>query len=411
MNTEMIAEQNTNTKKISFQDVAECFALPEYNADPFPFFKYFRENKPVYYSEATQAWHFFRYEDVWAIYKDKRFGRGDNSYASTLGEDAGRSIGRWMQWRQGKEHVRIRQVLQEPFNKTNTMNMAPAIERAVDSLLQNLPEEGSFDIFNEYFYKLPVLIICDMLGIPREDFGIFVNWSKRLSSILDPNPSPEQIRGNNSVILEAEAYFKPLFAKKAANPGSDVISKLMLTKDTPNGMTEEDIMSHIIMLFFAGHETTTNQMGFGIYDLLTHRDQWGLLRQSEAHYDTAIEEMLRYNTSVVFIQYRTQEDLVFAGQSLPKNTCVWVFLPSANRDAKAFVNADNFDITRVENPHVAFGKSVHQCLGADLSRLEMKIAFQRLIQKLKGRDLELESFKPRPSLFIRGPEEIRVKIV
>ncbi len=405
-----IAGETTKSKYAKYNDIVECFGLPEYRDEPNPFYKYFRESKPFYHSPLVDAWFVFSYEDVLAVYKDKRFARGDNSYTQQLGVDAGRSFGNWMQWRNGKEHLRVRNMIQPAFAKVNVAAMTASIDSSLDFLLQSLPEKGSYDIYNEYLYKLPVLIICDVLGIPRDDFPTFVKWSTRLGTAMDPGPTPEKKSANDAVIQEMEAYLKPLIEKKLAQPGRDLISVLAAARNTPEGLNDEELMSQIIMLFFAGHETTTNQLAFGMVEFLKNKDQWALLQNSEEHYDTAVEEILRHQTSVVFIQYRVQEDMVFKGQNLKKGTVVWIFLPSANRDANVFENPDKFDIRRTHNPHLAFGKGVHQCLGADLSRVEMKLSFQKLVKKLNGRNIELESYALRSSLFIRGFETLKVRI-
>jgi cytochrome P450 len=287
------------------------------------------------------------------------------------------------------EHTRLRKLVQPSFTASAIAKLRPRIQRITDELLDaaeataaqrgEVAPDRKMELISEFSYPLPVTVICDMLGIPREDREQTRIWSENL---LKPQ-TPESVEQLQKDISEFIAYLRNLFVQKRKHPGDDLISQLLQVEVDGDRLSEDEILAMVFILFVAGHITTVNLIANGVYALLTHPEQVAKLRQDPGLVPNAVEEILRYygpaeSTTARFVR----EDTTLGGQQLSKGDPMLVLLAAADRDPARFNNPEVFDITREDaNRHIAFGKGIHACLGAPLARLEGQIAIETLLRR------------------------------
>ncbi|MEU0743236.1 cytochrome P450 [Streptomyces sp. NPDC006134] len=279
------------------------------------------------------------------------------------------------------EHTRLRKLVSRAFLPRRMELLRPQVQEITDELIDAFPESGEFDLLEEFALPLPLMVICAFLGVPYEDRDLFTRWGKVLSQ--DPSQEGEAARERKRVNDEVVEYFTGVLARRRAEPREDLLGDLVRAADEDGMFTDEELVSTAIFLVIAGHKTTANLVGNGVWALLTHPDQLELLRSRPELTDSAIEEFLRYEGSVDRGTLRTAaEDLTLGGQPIPKGSFVHLSVSAANRDPAVFPDPDRFDITRSPNRHLTFGHGPHFCAGAPLARLEGRIAFETLLRRV-----------------------------
>jgi cytochrome P450 len=271
------------------------------------------------------------------------------------------------------DHTRYRKLLTGQFTLRRMRELEPAISAIADDRLAAMAAAGPpADLVRLFALPLASLVICSLLGVPYEAHDRFERASH---TMVDPTLSEveRETAGGELWMLLAE-----LVAEKRRSPGDDLLSGLL-------DLTDEEVIGIGVMLLFAGHETTTNMLGLGTFALLRHPDQLDRLRAEPALVDGAVEELLRHLSIVQYEVVRAAlEDVEVAGQLVPKGESVLVSIPIANRDPDRFTDPNTFDITRVTSGHLAFGHGVHQCLGQQLARIELRIGFSALLSRFPG---------------------------
>lgn len=296
--------------------------------------------------------------------------------------------------RDAPDHTRLRKLVQPSFTARAMETLRPRIQRITDSLLDRAereaasrhqaPGERRMDLVPSFAYPMPITVISDMLGIPEEDRERIHVWAERIMNTDRFDPALEGQR--KAQMREFNAYLDGLFARKLREPGEDMISQMVHTREADGDkLSQEEMLSMVHILFFAGHITTVNLIGNGVVALLAHPEQHArLLADPAAHAKGLVEETLRYWGPVDYMATpRTlTADMELGGTRLPKGSRLSVGLGSANRDPSRFPNPDVFDITRPEaHRNIAFGKGIHVCLGAPLARLEGQVAFETLFRR------------------------------
>ncbi|WNG56132.1 cytochrome P450 [Archangium gephyra] len=310
------------------------------------------------------------------------------------------------------DHTRLRKLIQPSFTPRAMEPMRARIQRIAEELLdaaeraaaergESRPER-SMDLIAEFAYPLPVTVISDMLGIPREDREMVRDWTENL---LGGNRGRGMDTESRAKLREFTDYLRRLFVAKRKQPADDMISQLVRIEEDGDKLNEEETLSTVFILYLAGHVTTVNLIGNGVYALLCHPDQLAKLKADPGLVKGMVEETLRYWGPVEFISRRiAKEDLDMAGTHIQKGEPMMVGLASANRDPERFPHPDVFDITRPDaDKHVAFGKGIHICIGAPLARMEGQIAFETLFRRLPELRLAVPSEELRWSnTFLRG---------
>jgi cytochrome P450 len=296
------------------------------------------------------------------------------------------------------DHTRLRRLVAGAFTANRVAGMRDFVGRLVAELLDDMDRPGQHDLIADFALPLPVQVICEMLGVPREGRTAFRQWS----SVLVSNAiSREEYLGARSQML---AYVRDLLAAKRVERRDDLLSALVAAGDDGDRLSADEITSTVILLLVAGHDTTVNLISGGAYRLLADRVQWERLAADPGRVPAAVEEMLRYESPVQSATHRVASvDVEVGGQVIPAGSLVLLSLLSANRDEAHFADAARFDIDHETARHVAFGHGIHYCLGAPLARLEGQIAFTSLLTRYPDMRLA-EDFSPswKPSVLMRG---------
>jgi cytochrome P450 len=303
------------------------------------------------------------------------------------------------------DHTRLRGLVVKAFTYRRVEDMRPRIQQIVDESIDLVIKQGRMDLIADFAFRLPVIVICDMLGIPEEDREIFFARERTGGRLLDPVPlSREEIDAANTSQKNSEAYFQKLFELRRRQPGDDLTTQLVQAEENGSKLTNEELTANIILLFGAGHETTVNLIGNGMLALHRHPDQLAKLKANPGLMQNAVEEFLRYDSSVQLTGRVAMEDIEVGGVMIPKGENVMCLLGSANHDPAVYPDRpDELNIERQNVRPMSFGGGIHLCLGAQLARVEAEIAISTLLRRIP--DLRIDDVvNPdwRPTFVLRG---------
>jgi cytochrome P450 len=384
---------------------------PEFISNPYPHYARLRSTDPMHLT-AHGMYLASRHAEASLVLRDKRFGkdfveRSTRRYGPKIMEEPiFRSMSRWMLQQDPPDHVRLRGLVVKAFTARRVEDMRPRIQQVVDQTLDRIVERGHMDLIEDFAFRLPVTIICDMLGIPEEHRGAFYTSSRNGGRLLDPVPlSPAEITEANAGNAMAQMYFQQLFELRRKSPGDDLTTQLVQAEEDGSKLSNEELTANIILLFGAGHETTVNLIGNALLALYRDPDQLALLKANPALITNAIEEFLRYDSSVQMSARVTLEDIDdLGGRKIPKGETVLCLLGSANRDPAVYPDRpDRLDITRPNVRPLSFGGGIHHCLGAQLARIEAEVAIATLLRRLPDLRLDdAENPEWRPTFVLRG---------
>src|SRR5438105_11377517 len=384
---------------------------PEFIRDPYPSYARLRDNDPMHVTQFG-AFVASRHAEASLVLRDKRFGkdfvdRSIRRYGPKIMEEpVFRSMSHWMLQQDPPDHTRLRGLVVKAFTARRVEDMRPRIQEIVDQTLQRIAPQGHMDLIEDFAFRLPVTIICDMLGIPEDHREVFYASSRDGGRLLDPVPlTPDEISQGNAGNAMAQMYFQQLFELRRKNPGDDLTTQLVQAEEDGSKLSNEELTANIILLFGAGHETTVNLIGNGLLALYRNPDQLALLKANPSLLTNAVEEFLRYDSSVQLtgrVALADIEDL--GGKRIPKGESVLCLLGSANRDPAAYPDhPDRLDIARPNVRPLSFGGGIHHCLGAQLARIEAEVAISTLLRRIP--DLRLDdAVNPewRPTFVLRG---------
>jgi cytochrome P450 len=384
---------------------------PEFIRDPYPHYERLRIADPMHLTPFG-AYVASRHAEVSLVMRDKRFGkdyveRTKRRYGPDIMEEpVFRSMSHWMLQQDPPDHTRLRGLVVKAFTARRVEDMRPRIQEIVDQTLDRMAPQGHMDLIEDFAFRLPVTIICDMLGIPEEHREVFYTSSRSGGRLLDPVPlSKAEIEQGNAGNLMAQMYFQQLFELRRKHPGDDLTTQLVQAEEDGSKLSNEELIANIILLFGAGHETTVNLIGNGLLALHRNPDQLALLKANPELITNAIEEFLRYDSSVQLTGRVALEDIDdLGGKKIPKGESVLCLLGSANRDPAVYPDRpDRLDITRPKIRPLSFGGGIHLCLGAQLARIEAEVAISTLLRRLP--DLKLDNAENpewRPTFVLRG---------
>ncbi|SHK76791.1 cytochrome P450 [Bradyrhizobium lablabi] len=384
---------------------------PEFIKNPYPHYERMRTTDPMHVTPLG-VFVASRHAEASLVLRDKRFGkdyveRTIRRYGPKIMEEpVFRSMSHWMLQQDPPDHTRLRGLVVKAFTARRVEDMRPRIQHIVDETLDRIIPQGKMDLIEDYAFRLPVTIICDMLGIPEEHREVFYTGSRDGGRLLDPVPlSPDEIKQGNASNAMAAMYFQQLFELRRKTPGDDLITQLLQAEEDGSKLSNEELTANIILLFGAGHETTVNLIGNGLLALHRNPDQLELLKARPELITNAIEEFLRYDSSVQLTGRVALEDIEdLGGKRIPKGESVLCLLGSANHDPAVYPDRpERLDITRPNVRPLSFGGGIHFCLGAQLARIEAEIAISTLLRRLP--DLRLDdAVNPewRPTFVLRG---------
>jgi cytochrome P450 len=383
---------------------------PAFIADPYPFYRRLRETAPVF-KTPQGLWLVTRYDDVTFALRDKRFGKDfvgnlERRYGNLarMEEPAVASLGRTMLVLDPPDHTRLRALVTKAFTARRVADMRPRIKALVDAQLDRVIDKGEMDVMRDLAHRLPVIVICDMLGIPEDHRAPFLAGSNVNGRILEPVPmSREELDQANRNTLMAGAYFDQLCELRRREPRDDLTTELVRAEEAGDKLTAEELRANIGLLFGAGHETTTNLIGNGLLALHRHRDQWERLKADPSLIPNAVEELLRYDSSVQITGRVTNAEVEIGGVTLGATENVIALLGAANHDPAQYQDPDRLDVGRANLRPLSFGGGIHYCLGAQLARLEAELVFTALVERLPNIELpEKDAPAWRRSFTLRG---------
>ncbi len=406
--------QGATTQTASAQPLFNPLS-PDFIRDPYPSYDKLRTHAPVLHLPALNGYLVSRNADAALVLRDKRFGKDYVTRITrrfgpeALNEPVYRAMGRWMLTQDPPDHTRLRGLVVKAFTARRVEDMRPKIQAIVDDSIDRVIGQGRMDLISDFAFRLPVIVICDMLGIPETDREIFFKRERTGGRLLDPVLlSRAEIDEANAAHANSEAYFQRLFDLRRREPGDDLTTQLVQAEEAGSKLSNEELTANIILLFGAGHETTVNLIGNALLALHRNPDQLELLKSNLSLMPNAIEEFLRYDSSVQLTYHVAMEDVEIGGVKIPQGDNVMCLLGSANHDPAVYPDhPDRLDITRPNVRPLSFGGGIHFCLGAQLARLEAEVALTTLLRRIPNLRIDdVENPKWRPTFVLRGLKEL-----
>ncbi len=385
-----VLAQEYGSMNANARELADRFDLekltPEFYADPYPTYRALREYAPVK-RMAGGSYFLTRYDDLLTAYKNTRAFSSDKKKefapkygASLLYEHHTTSL----VFNDPPAHTRVRRLIMGALSPRAIAAMEPGLRRLVDRLLDEMARKGEVDLIADFAAAIPIEVIGNLLGVPLDEREPLRDWSLAILGALEPVIGPDAFARGNDAVREFLAYLETLVARRRAKPGDperDVLTRLILGETDGERLTEKELLHNCIFLLNAGHETTTNLIGNGLVTLVNHPSEKARLIENPALIKTAIEEMLRYESSNQLGNRMTTERIELGGVELPPGTSVTLCIGAANRDERQFENAETFDVGRTPNRHLAFASGAHQCAGMALARLEGAVAISGFLAR------------------------------
>ncbi len=367
---------------------------------PYDTYDRMREKDPVHRMRLIDAWALTRYEDVDMVLRDHR---------RFLKDDETRDEYRSMLYSNPPDHTRLRSLVSKAFTPRAVAELQPRIQRMVDEMLDDLQGRDRFDLMEGFAFPLPVTVIAEMLGVPPDDMDRFEGWSNDISLSIEPVLTDEQVQRIQTATEELFEYFEGIMDQRRAVPQDDMITALMNAEQEGDKLTHEELLETLMLLLVAGNETTRNLIGNGTLALLRNQDQLQRLRDNPDMLDSAINEMLRYDSPVQIDGRIVREEVEIDGNLIRPGQGVICAIGAANRDPAVFASPNTFDIGRREKSHISFGRGIHHCLGAPLAMLEGRIAFSALLDRFPSMRLVAEP-EFRDQVVLRGVEELWIEV-
>jgi cytochrome P450 len=396
--------------------------------DPYPTYRTLREAGPVHWRDDVfqGAWLLTRHADVELALRDPRFssqrtggwvkripGIADafRGARAQSGLDAfQRLFGSAMVFVDGAEHQRLRKAMAAGFHPSLIRALRPEVERLTDELLDALDGQAGFDFIAAVARPLPSRVIGLLLGIARKDEARFMAWSDDLAAFIGAlQPSAEQLRAAQRSLLQMVRYFEALLPARRSAPGADLVSRLAQAEAAGELRADGELVAQCAMLLFAGHETTRNLLGNGLYTLLSHPAQWEHLRAHQDSMALAVRELLRYDSPVQYTGRRVAAEMTLHGQTLRRGDLVLAMIGAANRDPDRFADPDTFDINRRAGSHLSFGSGPHICIGAGLSLLEAEVVLGALLRRWPALGLSGSALRWNENAGLRGLAQLQVR--
>jgi len=382
--------------------------------DPWPTYDRMRTEAPIWQNPEGVTL-LTRFADCEAVLRDPRFS-SSNDHADpprVLAADDPRSLMEGgsapLIFLDPPDHTRLRKLVSKAFTPRSIERLRPRVQQLVDGILDRAAHEGGLDVVADLGYELPVVVICELLGVPLADRPQFAGWSSDASRLLDDDLTPDELNRGVVAAINFAGYFEALFAERRLAPRDDMVSALLAVEEQGDRLREDELRSIVVLLFIAGHETTMNLIGNGTYALLRSPEQRERWRHDPSLDASAVEELLRFDGPVHLTGRIPVEDIELNGHLFPRGKSVVTLLAAANRDPARFDDPAHLDVARPDNHQLSFSQGIHYCLGAALARLEGQIAVGSLIRRFP--DLELaEEPQYRDHFVLRGLKSLRVTV-
>jgi cytochrome P450 len=389
--------------------------------NPYPMYTYLRENEPVRWNPMFNCFMLTRYDDVNAVFSDHQRFSSDvwSNVPEMMSENMGlaaedesmqqlKQIVPFLAYNlQGMDppgHTRQRTLMTKTFTPRMLESFRPTVQALVNELIDARLAEGKMDLVADLAYPLPSNVILDLLSIPRSGRPYIKASSEAInefvSTLLFNGPAVWPRLAD--IFDEVKTYLKGLMAERRVHPGEDLLSKMVHAEENGDMLSEDEIVIATNFLLFAGHETTANLIGVGMYHLLRHPEQMAQLRNDPSKIPAAVEELLRYVSPVHMLSRRTVQDVTIRGVDIPAGSSIYLLVGAANRDPEKFPDPETLDIQRQPARTLGFGYGIHFCIGAALARMESQVAFETILRRLPNLRMLEDTAIFRPNYFLRG---------
>ena len=379
----------------------------------YKYYNLLREKSPIH-KNSDGSYILTRYKDLVGVYRnfkvwssDKRTEFGAKFGSSPLFEHHTTSV----VFVDPPDHTRIRKIFQQAFTPKSILGLERNINKLVDSYLVTMHEKKKFDFVSDFSFRLPVDVVCSVLGVPSEDRHLIRDWAHKILGALEPKLTNKQLDEGSSAVINFKQYLKDQikFRKthKHINKANEVLSLLIEAEGLE--LSETELLHQCIFMLNAGHETSTNMLSHGLNELINHKDQYKLLQKEPGRIDTAIDEILRFQPPIQINNRRCLEKTKLGDVVVPEGTSVHMIIAGANRDPLQFFKPETFDISRSPNRHLSFGLGIHICAGINLARVEAKVAFQSLMSSFREINL-LKKPKVANRIRFREIKEMQIEI-
>jgi len=397
-------------------------AAPEFQADPHPVWARLRAEAPIYprlMPDGRRSWAVTRHRDCVAVLRDPRCTaeKFPSDVLHRLAADPSapfaiiaRTVLGMMLVKDDPDHGRLRGLVNKAFTPRVVSELRPRVQAIADELLDAAERRGELDAIADFGMPLPIIVIAELLGVPLEDRAELKRWSDKLVTFLDGTIRDRGLADAAVACVEMRTYMDRVFAARRAAPRDDLISRLIAAREVEDKLTDDELFGTVVLILAAGHETTTNLIGNGLYTLLRHPAELARLRERPELIGTAIEELLRFASPVSLTSRNPTEDTELDGRRIAKDDELALVLAAANRDPEVFAQPDRLDLARSENRHLAFGFGAHFCLGAALARLEGQISIGSAVSRFPGIKLASESVEWKPGIVLRGLVALPIRL-
>jgi cytochrome P450 len=394
---------------------------PAFIADPYPMLAALREAAPVHRDEQHDRWLVTRHEDVRACLRDRRLGRNFRHLGTEAEFNSEPLDPRWQafwdveRWSllfiEPPEHTRIRKLVAAAFTPRAVESMRAPAEALAGELLDECVERGRFDLLYDFAQPYSITLICHLLGVPTDRKRDLLDWSHRHVKMYEFDTTDEQAVSATQAAAEFRDYVVELIDERRSSPSDDMVSALVAARVDGGKLSDDEIVSTVVVLLNAGHEATVNTLGNGVTALLHHPGEWQRLVAGEVPASAAIEELIRWDPPLqLFERWVLEDEVEIAGTPIPRGEVISMLFGSANRDPRTFADADRLDIAR-ENAaeHIGFGGGIHVCIGAPLARIELEAGVRTLAERAPSLELAAEPARV-PAFVIRGYEAVEVAV-
>ncbi|HEU5380344.1 MAG TPA: cytochrome P450 [Ktedonobacteraceae bacterium] len=371
-------------------------ASPTFKMDPYPAFAQLRSYDPIHLlssADGQSTWLLTRYADVEMVLRDERFMKDQDKLLAREGiahqpPSCADLFGLGMSKFDPPDHTRLRLLVNPSFTPRQVELWRERIQQIADELIDGVEERGSMDLIEEFAFPLPLTVILQMLGVHTEDSQQLHEWTRIIVDALD---DPVAFQQAEEQLQTYHSYLVALVESKQRVPADDLVSRWLQENEEGDRLSDRELVVMIFLLIMAGYQTTGTLISNGILALLTHPQQMALLKENPDLIKLAVEELLRYRSPLMLSTFSwAREDVELGGKLIRRGDLVLVSLAAANCDEEAFTQPGTLDITRQENPHLAFSKGAHYCLGAPLARLEGQIAISTLLRRLPNLRLQAD---------------------
>ncbi len=388
-------------------------------ADPYPTLAALREAAAVIYDERLDRWLVTRHEDVRASLRDRRLGRNFRHVGTEAEFKAEVLDPRWQsfweveRWSllfvEPPEHTRIRKLVAAAFTPRAVESLREPAELLARSLLDSCLERGRFDLLYDFAQPYSITLICKLLGVPTDRHRDLLDWSHRHVKMYEFDTSEEQAVSATEAAAEFGGYVRELIAERRRSPREDMVSALAEARVDGSRLSDDEIVSTVVVLLNAGHEATVNTLGNGVTALLRNPSEWRRLVEGEVPAQAAIEELIRFDPPLqLFERWVLEDGVEIAGTAIPRGEVISMLFGSANRDPRVFEDADHLELGRSNAAdHIGFGGGIHVCIGAPLARIELEASLRTIVERAPQLELVAEPERV-PAFVIRGYQAVQV---